>query len=126
MPEIRPLTRQLRKIALLLLDDEYGISYSAWSKLREQLGEHKDCGDIICNVRCQDNMCYLPEDRRNLIWTNCISMPQALNHIKEVIDNLDIQEIADLYELLIGGCEVGVNECDELLYLYPASKEGGK
>ncbi len=52
----------MRQLALLLLDDEYGISAEAWSELRVLLESDDGNDDILTSVRSADGRYYLPED----------------------------------------------------------------
>lgn len=55
----------MRELAILLLDDEWGINEKAWRLLRDALeaegASGNNCEDIINSVRAQDDRWFLPE-----------------------------------------------------------------
>lgn len=52
----------MRTLAILLLNDDHGISAEAWSELRVLLSAGDDCDDIIEAVKATEGRFYLPAD----------------------------------------------------------------
>jgi len=51
----------MRELAILLLDDDYGINWGAWQMLSSVLDE-ENCDDIVVAVGESDGRFYLPEN----------------------------------------------------------------